>query len=322
MSDSKGTFSFEDLEELDGHELQEMFGNLERQVRLLDRQKGDLREERSDLVSQVKILRGAVGQIEGANSERRDLLRKFHEIRKTADKSRTKRDRVNVLIPPPVDVLQEWLSETYKRLTTIDNDLTAVPTLPRELDAFRRFFEIQASIVMKAESETAHSEYVSSVKKMKELTSKLDKGKKDHKAVTSKASENSGVDADGISRKEVRKTSNRISKIDKRLDRIDTERRELRKELGRVKAYRRITGGRNRKVRFSEIKDKAKSGGTLSTIELDALLGSGSLSELASSESESSGRKPDSRQPVRKKRRLGVSRRGPRKGNLASKRED
>ena len=280
MSNSES--SFEDLEELDGHELQEMFGGLERQIRSLESQKRELREERGDLVGQVKILRGAVGQIEGANSERRGLLRKFHEIRKVADKSRSKRDRVNILIPPPVDVLNEWLSETHRRLTTIDNDLTAVPTLPRELDAFRRFFEIQAAILMKAESETAHSDYVSSVKKMKEITSKLDQGKKENEGVTSKALEESGVESEGISRSDIRKTSNRISKIDKRLERIESERRVLRRELGRVKAYRRVTGGRNRKVRFSEIKDKAKTGGKLSTVELDALLGSGSLSDLAS----------------------------------------
>jgi len=314
--------SFEDLEELDGHELQEMFGGLERQIRSLESQKRELREERGDLVGQVKILRGAVGQIEGANSERRGLLRKFHEIRKAADKSRSKRDRVNILIPPPVDVLNEWLSETHRRLTTIDNDLTAVPTLPRELDAFRRFFEIQAAILMKAESETAHSDYVSSVKKMKEITSKLDQGKKENEGVTSKALEESGVESEGISRSDIRKTSNRISKIDKRLERIESERRVLRKDLGRVKAYRRVTGGRNRKVRFSEIKDKAKTGGKLSTVELDALLGSGSLSDLASPKSEPSEEKVNEVPTGRRRRRLGVSRRGPRKGNLASKRED
>ena len=320
MSNSES--SFEDLEELDGHELQEMFGGLERQIRSLESQKRELREERGDLVGQVKILRGAVGQIEGANSERRGLLRKFHEIRKVADKSRSKRDRVNILIPPPVDVLNEWLSETHRRLTTIDNDLTAVPTLPRELDAFRRFFEIQAAILMKAESETAHSDYVSSVKKMKEITSKLDQGKKENEGVTSKALEESGVESEGISRSDIRKTSNRISKIDKRLERIESERRVLRRELGRVKAYRRVTGGRNRKVRFSEIKDKAKTGGKLSTVELDALLGSGSLSDLASPKSEPSGEKVNEVPTGRRRRRLGVSRRGPRKGNLASKRED
>ena len=320
MSNSES--SFEDLEELDGHELQEMFGGLERQIRSLESQKRELREERGDLVGQVKILRGAVGQIEGANSERRGLLRKFHEIRKVADKSRSKRDRVNILIPPPVDVLNEWLSETHRRLTTIDNDLTAVPTLPRELDAFRRFFEIQAAILMKAESETAHSDYVSSVKKMKEITSKLDQGKKENEGVTSKALEESGVESEGISRSDIRKTSNRISKIDKRLERIESERRVLRRELGRVKAYRRVTGGRNRKVRFSEIKDKAKTGGKLSTVELDALLGSGSLSDLASPKSEPSEEKVNETPTGRRRRRLVVSRRGPRKGNLASKRED
>ncbi|MBK70266.1 MAG: hypothetical protein CMB53_02570 [Euryarchaeota archaeon] len=314
--------SFEDLEDLDGHELQEMFGGLEREIRSLDSQKRELREERGDLVSQVKILRGAVGLIEGANSERRELLRKFHEVRKAADKSRSKRDRVNALIPPPVDVLNEWLSETYRRLTTIDNDLTAVPTLPRELDAFRRFFEIQASIVVKAESEKAHSEYVASVKKMKDITSKLDQGKEERKSVTSKAIDESGIGTEGISRSDVRKVSNRISNIDKKLEKIESERRGLRKELGRVKAYRRITGSRNRKVRFSEIKDKAKTGGTLSTIELDALLGSGSLSDLASSDSEPPVEEKEKAPTGNRRRRLGVSRRGPRKGNLASKRED
>ena len=76
------------------------------------------------------------------------------------------------------------------------------------------------------------------------------------------------------------------------------------------------------KVRFSEIKDKAKTGGKLSTVELDALLGSGSLSDLASPKSEPSEEKVNEVPTGRRRRRLGVSRRGPRKGNLASKRED
>ena len=82
------------------------------------------------------------------------------------------------------------------------------------------------------------------------------------------------------SRAEVSKISKRISKIDKRIDLIESKRKSLRKGLSRVKTYQRITGGRNRKVRFSEIKAKAKTGGSLSTVELDALLGSGSLSDL------------------------------------------
>ena len=75
--------------------------------------------------------------------ERKGLLKQFHSTRKSAEESRKHRDSVNSCIPPPIDVLSEWLEENHRRLTTIDNDLTAVPTLPRELETFSRFFELQ-----------------------------------------------------------------------------------------------------------------------------------------------------------------------------------
>ena len=322
MSEEKSASSFNDLEDLDGHEIQDMRSGLERELGSLEGERRDLRSERMDLVNRVRILRGIVGKMEGANSERRSLLRKFHEIRKTADSSRKRRDDVNRLIPPPMDVLKEWLSETHRRLTTIDNDLTAVPTLPRELEAFRRFFEIQASIVKKAESEQAHSEYVQKAKEMRDVTIQLDAGRKEKESLEDKATLDTG-DENKASRSEVSKVSKRITKIDKRLDKIDSKRKSLRKDLSRVKTYQRITGGRNRKVRFSEIKAKAKTGGSLSTVELDALLGSGSLSDLTEGESSEKGAENTVKNSSgKRKRHIGVSRRGPRKGNLATKRDD
>ena len=278
MSDSTEINSFQDLEDLDGHEVQEIRSGFERELGSIEGERRDLRSERMDLVNRVRTLRDVVGQMEGANSERKALLRKFHEIRKSADSSRKRRDEVNRLIPPPMDVLREWLSETHRRLTTIDNDLTAVPTLPRELEAFRRFFEIQASIKKKSESEVAHSEYVLRGKEMREVTSKLDEGRKDKEDLEVKVNSESGED-NRMTRNEVNKISRRISKIDKRIEVMETIRKALRKDLSRVKSYQRITGGRNSKVRFSEIKAKAKTGGSLSTVELDALLGTGSLSD-------------------------------------------
>ncbi len=321
MSEDNVASSFNDLEDLDGHEVQEMRSGLERELGSIEGEKRDLRSERMDLVNRVRVLRGIVGKMEGANSERRGLLRKFHEIRKDADSSRKRRDDVNRLIPPPMDVLKEWLSETHRRLTTIDNDLTAVPTLSRELEAFRRFFEIQASIVKKAESEKAHSEYVRKAKEMRDVTVKLDAGRKEKEVLQNESVSEFGNE-NKASRAEVSKISKRISKIDKRIDEIEAKRKSLRKGLSRVKTYQRITGGRNRKVRFSEIKAKAKTGGSLSTVELDALLGSGSLSDLTGG-SEDIGPGVVTRNTVtKKKRRIGVSRRGPRKGNLATKREE
>tara|TARA_B100000575_G_scaffold64406_1_gene49379 strand:+ start:18217 stop:19185 length:969 start_codon:yes stop_codon:yes gene_type:complete len=322
MTEGTESSSFQDLEELDGNQIQDLRSGLERSLGSLEGERRDLRSERMDLVNRVRILRNIVGDIEGADSERRDLLRKFHEIRKSADSSRKRRDEVNRLIPPPMDVLKEWLSETHRRLTTIDNDLTAVPTLPRELEAFRRFFEIQASIVKKSESEDAHSEYVQRGKEMREVTSKLDQGRKDRKGLENQAESEAG-EGNKANRTEVRKISRRISKIDKRLETLDRQRKKLGKDLSRVKSYQRVTGGRNRKVRFSEIKAKAKTGGSLSTLELDALLGSGSLSDLAGNKSDSGVTTPEpTSDGPRRRRKIGVSRRGPRKGNLATNREE
>ena len=321
MGEDNTANSFNDLEDLDGHEIQEKRSGLERELGSIEGEKSDLRSERMDLVNRVRILRGIVGKMEGANSERRELLRKFHEIKKEADYSRKRRDEVNRLIPPPMDVLKEWLSETHRRLTTIDNDLTAVPTLSRELEAFRRFFEIQASIIKKAESEIAHSTYVEKAKEMRDVTVKLDAGRKEKEVLENEATSESGNE-NKASRAEVRKISKRISKIDKRIDSIESKRKSLRKGLSRVKTYQRITGGRNRKVRFSEIKAKAKTGGSLSTVELDALLGSGSLSDLTGGAGVAGSEISSKNTPAKKKRRIGVSRRGPRKGNLATKRED
>ena len=103
---------------------------------------------------------------------------------------------------------------------------------------------------------------------------------------------------------------------------IESKRKSLKKGLSRIKTYQKITGGRNRKVRFSEIKAKAKTGGSLSTVELDALMGSGRLSDLTGGGGDIGTEVGTKNTPTKKKRRIGVSRRGPRKGNLATKRED
>ena len=131
-----------------------------------------------------------------------------------------------------MEVLKEWLSETYRRLTTIDNDLTAVPTLPRELEAFRRFFEIQASITKKSESENAHSEYVVKAKQMREITRNWMMGKRKGKAWRNVQIQKRELRAKRIGAKS--ENQQKISKIDKRIESIEDERKSLRKELSEV----------------------------------------------------------------------------------------
>ena len=316
---------FDDLEELPYDEIEDKVKQLDRDLRSLEDEFHSLRQDRRSQVEIVKSLRGAVGGIEEASSERRNLLREFHEIKKKADKERTLRDRVNLSIPPPASVLEEWMTDTHSKLTTIDNDLTTVPTLNRELDSFRRFFELQAAVVRKREAEGAHARYVSQIEDLRKVTSKLDATKKASKEVAESATSATDVNSDKITRSEIRKMSKRISSIDKRLEAIKSQRKKLRRESGRVRSYLKITSARGKKIRLTDVKQRASTGGSLNANELSALLDSGSLTGIAGEVPEPEATKSPTlrrNRPVKKgRRRLGATRGGPRKGNSATRRE-
>ena len=316
---------FDDLEALPHDEIEERGKQLERELRSLDEEFNSLRQERRNQVEIVKSLRGAFDGIQEVNSERRMLLNEFHEIKKKADKHRALRDRVNLSIPPPASVLEEWMADTHSKLTTIDNDLTSVPTINRELDSFRRFFELQAAVVRKREAEDAHARYVVQIEDLRKVTSKLDATRKAGKEASDSISENNEVNPDNITRSEIRKMSKRISGIDKRLDTIKSQRKKLRRESGRVRSYQKITSGKGRKIRLTDVKERASTGGSLNANELSALLDSGSLmgitNEAVKPESMKTNLPSKGRTGKKGKRRLGVTRGGPRKGNSASRRE-
>tara|TARA_B100000902_G_scaffold5335_1_gene6965 strand:- start:27702 stop:28658 length:957 start_codon:yes stop_codon:yes gene_type:complete len=317
---SEGLFS--DLEEIPHEDIQDRVKSLENQLRSLDNEFNELKKERRSQIDLVKSLREAVGGIEEANSERRNLLKKFHEIKKVADKERSARDKVNEAIPPPASVLEEWMSETYTKLTTIDNDLTAVPTLNRELDTFQRFFELQSAVVVKRTAEESHARYIKLVEEMRTITSQLDNTRKIKNKVAEKTSEeNSELDTDKVTRKEIRKMSRRISGIDKKLDVINTERKEGRKEINKLRSYLRITSSRGKPIKLSDVKQRASEGGSLNAQELGAILDSGGLANIDEKKTNESVRTSRRMKGKKKTRRLGVTRGAPRKGNSATKRE-
>jgi len=165
---------FSDLEDLDRKEIEQNANDLERQVRTIEDEHKSLRYERKNQVEIVKSLRVSVGEMEAVNDERRGLLKKFHEARKLAEKSREKRDEVNRSIPPPSSILSEWMGETHQRLVTVDNDLTTVPTLNREVEMFKRFFELQAAYTKKQDSEIFHTDYIKHIGTIRTIAKELD----------------------------------------------------------------------------------------------------------------------------------------------------
>ena len=313
---------FSDLEDLDRKEIEQNANDLERQVRTIEDEHKSLRYERKNQVEIVKSLRVSVGEMEAVNDERRGLLKKFHEARKLAEKAREKRDEVNRSIPPPSSILSEWMGETHQRLVTVDNDLTTVPTLNREVEMFKRFFELQAAYTKKQDSEIFHSDYIKHIGTIRTIAKELDSTRNNNEKEKSNDADTKD-DAGNINRSDVRKMSKRISKIDKELDKLSEEIKIVRKEAKRIRSYLRMTSSRGKPIKISEVKDRAQSGDSLNTDELGALLRTGGLSGFAKDSKKTVKKKQIKKNTGKKQhRRLGVARGGARLGSRAAKRED
>ena len=309
-----------DFQDLSTDEMEAMIIEKKSMLKSLDSEKRDLQTERKEQVHIVKALRSAVIGIEKSGSGRKKLLGEFHSMRKLAKTHREKRDEINERIPPPSKILEEWLGETYLKLTKIDNDLTTVPMLNPELSAFSRFFEIQSSIKRKREAEKSHSEYISKLTEMRKLSTKLDQNKEEIGKAKSDLKENAEIEVDKISRKDIRKISRSISSIDERIEAIKIEINSERGLLKKLQKYSRLSAVRGSSS-IDDIRGIAAKGGYLSSEELGLILETGGFSSINDSKDSTQEAPKQARLPKKRTRKLGVSRRGGRKGKSASRRD-
>lgn len=309
-----------DFQDLSTDEMEAMIIEKKSMLKSLDSEKRDLQTERKEQVHIVKALRSAVIGIEKSGSGRKKLLGEFHSMRKLAKIHREKRDEINERIPPPSKILEEWLGETYLKLTKIDNDLTTVPMLNPELSAFSRFFEIQSSIKRKREAEKSHSEYISKLTEMRKLSTKLDQNKEEIGKAKSDLKENAEIEVDKISRKDIRKISRSISSIDERIEAIKIEINSERGLLKKLQKYSRLSAVRGSSS-IDDIRGIAAKGGYLSSEELGLILETGGFSSINDSKDSTQEAPKQVRLPKKRTRKLGVSRRGGRKGKSASRRD-
>ena len=309
-----------DFQDLSADEMEAMIAEKKSTLRSLDSEKRDLQTERKEQVQIVKALRSAVVGIERSGTGRKKLLGEFHSMRKQAKIHREKRDEINVRVPPPSKILEEWLGETYLTLTKIDNDLTTVPMLNPELSAFSRFFEIQSSIKKKREAEKSHSKYISKLSEMRKISTKLDQNKEEFGKAKSELKDNAEIEVDKISRKDIRKISRIISSIDERIETIKIETNSERSVLKKLQKYSRVSAVRGSSS-IDDIREIAAKGGYLSSEELGLILETGGFSSINDTKDAAQEVPKKDRLVKKKTRKLGVSRRGGRKGKSASRRD-
>ena len=322
MSEITSNQTRDEIEDMDLSNIKSLKQDLINQLEACEQEFRDLVEDRRNQIDIVKTLRNALNEVESMDDGRRELLKEFHGFRKAAEIAKNLRDKVNKLIPPPSDILEKWIEKSHNSLTTIPNDLTELPTLPREKDIFKRFFELQVCIIKKKECENAHLEYVINIGKLREVSKKLDLHREEKEKNISEITNDIEVDENSVSRKDVRKISKKITGIDKKLDSLKEERSLIRDELNKIKILIKQNNSKVRKISINEVKEKIKVGSSLDASEFEALLHEGNLSGIGSINNDKNiklNKKPNQKKKMRK---LGSTQRKSRRGNTAALREN
>ena len=288
---------FEDLRELETHEIEDMLNDNKASARAMESQLESLESERKSLISTVQVLRTALYNSGGVSKERRDLLNELRERNKQINEAKSIRDDINIRVSPPLNLIERLLKRTWRDLTSIREDPSRAPNLANEIQKFSFFFELKIMHKLKVQSDASHQQFVEMIRMQKETIKKLDGLQEESSGIAAKAAdENPRLEGTKNSRKEEKDLNNRIEKM---LEAIRSQRSELRsvkREVGRLESFSRIRKEdekRGRKVRklINKLREHAMSGGTLSMEDMARILETGGLSQLQESDNPKTSKK-------------------------------
>ena len=308
---------FDDLEDLPDSEIEERLSALKASVEATQKEQKRVKQERDAEIMLVQSLRSIQESARGFSKERNALLNEFRNIREKAKKVKSDRDEINENVPPPLEIIEQRMVETHRRLATIPHDLSKMPNRDHEAKLFSFFFELTAMHSRKLKGNQLHQKYIELLRNQEEKLKQLDKLNDERKSVAEDPREE--VQEQQANPKEIRKLNDRIAAM---LETLNSQRSELKKnkrEVGRLEAFARVRkkshkgsrGGRKIGPRLDEVKARASSGKSLSFEDMNALLNSGNLVEaLGDTEEAVSEPKPE---PVKKRKGQAGAARGRRR---------
>ena len=314
---------FDDLQDLSNSEITEKISAIKAGIDAGEKELQRIQQERESEISLVQSLRTIQNSTRGNSKERNALLNEFRKIRESAQKTKAQRDEINQNVPPPIEIIEQRLVETHRRLATIPNDLSKMPNRDHEVKLFSFFFELKEMYHQKMRGNELHQQYIDLLRNQDEKLKQLDKLRDERKVIAEEARDE--APGQKANPKEIRKLNERIAEM---LDTIKSQRSELKKmrrERGRLEAFARMqkkSGGhkkRNIGIRIEDVKSRASSGGNLSMEDLGALLSSGGLQTLNDMKKDPEKKKTE---PVHKpKRRKASAARGRRRTLNSDERE-
>ena len=288
---------FEDLRELETHEIEDMLNDNKASARAMESQLESLESERKSLISTVQVLRTALYNSGGVSKERRDLLNELRERNKQINEAKSIRDDINIRVSPPLNLIERLLKRTWRDLTSIREDPSRAPNLANEIQKFSFFFELKIMHKLKVQSDTSHQQFVEMIRMQKETIKKLDGLQEESSGIAAKAAdENPRLEGTKISRKEEKDLNNRIEKMLEAIRRQRSELRSVKREVGRLESFSRIRKedekrGRKVRKRINKLREHAMSGGTLSMEDMARILETGGLSQLQESDNPKTSKK-------------------------------
>ena len=275
---------FDDLQDFTKGEISEKISSIKAAIEAVEKDIQRMQQERESEIALVQSLRAIQETTRGNSKERNELLNEFRKIREKAQKTKAERDQINQNVPPPLEIIEQRLSETHRRLATIPNDLSKMPNRDHEVKLFSFFFELKAMYSKKVRGNELHQQYIDLLRNQDEKLKQLDKLRDERKVIAEEArEEDPGQKANP---KEIRKLNDRIAEM---LDAIKLQRSELKKmrrERGRLEAFSRMQKKSDKRskraigIRIEDVKSRASSGGNLTMEDLGALLNSGGLQSL------------------------------------------
>ena len=280
VNDSANTDLFEDLRALPNQDVKDMLGDLQSELSVLESEIEIRNNERKNAIEMSKALR-----------KNADLQREENKIANTLKPRREKieqlkkqRDEVNNNYIP-VHWIENELSKVFKRLTE-DVDLMRTPSLQKEVELFSWFFELQSMHEHSKKTREFHNEFKKLLREQKNALFELENVKE------------SGAEVNLFG--DFANFDDLAHKLLLELNPMHNEKRKLKREIGRLEAWIRISGKkggqkprnnnrtnkknynkRRNNVNVAEVKSRAASGGALSLSDLDALLNSGGISSIS-----------------------------------------
>ena len=284
---------FDDLEDLSDSEIAEMTTSLIASKQATEQELKRVEQEREAEITLVQSLRAIQESTRGISKERTTVLNEFRTVREQARAVRKERDAINENVPPPLEIIEQRLVQTHRRLATIPNDLSKMPNRDHEIKLYSFFFELQAMHVQKVHGNHLHQKYIELLRNQEEKLKQLDKLSAERKSIAEKAREE--IADQKANPKEIRNLNERIAKMLELINKNRTELKKMRREIGRLEAYARVRkkaqkggrGGRKIGPRLDEV-----SGG------LDAIPDAGEPS------SETTAAEPEKK----KRRKVGAAR--------------